>query len=404
MNKDIIFCPNKKCKHFREINKGNLRVKQTQGKCQPIDLMICDACGTVFSERKGTIYSGLKKSDYIFDQVMMLLMTRISIKDIVRVTGVSEDTIQRWELKAADYLQTIQDHILKELNVIECQVDEMWSFVLMKRKTAKEKNIENTEKIADQWIFIAIDAVNKIVIHWKVGKRTLDDAKMFIKELKEKLASNPLFTTDELPAYEEAFLSNFSEELPVIKTGKRGRPQEKPDRKVDKNLKLAQVHKYRENGKVEKISTKYIFGSNEDIDKIINESPVSNTINTSFVERQNGTVRAKVSRVVRDCYSFSKKIEMHIAHLTIYFVYYNLIWIHSRLKKTAAVLAGLVKKNFTFRDLFELRCPEFICGVLPPVCQTKFKQFFSLFIYAFFYTQSGILNPTYVLSKNDYNS
>ena len=92
------------------------------------------------------------------------------------------------------------------------------------------------------------------------------------------------------------------------------------------------------------------------------ESPVSNVINTSFVERQNGTVRAKVSRVVRNAYSFSKKYERHEAHLTIYFVYYNLIWMHSRLKKSAALLAGLVDKVFSFRDLFELRCPEFICG------------------------------------------
>ncbi len=154
----------------------------------------------------------------------------------------------------------------------------------------------------------------------------------------------------------------MSEELPIEKTGRRGRPRKNPIRKVSEDLKLAQVHKYRENGKIAQISTKYVFGNKKEIDKIINESPVSHTINTSFIERLNGTVRAKVSRLVRDSYSFSKNRKMHLAHLGIYFVHYNLCWIHSRLKKTAACLGGLVSKSFTFRELLELRCPEFICG------------------------------------------
>jgi IS1 family transposase/transposase-like protein len=362
MNKENIFCPNEKCKYFQKLNVGNIRVKQTQGKCQPIDLMICDECKTTFSERKGTVYFGIKKSAETFDLVMSLLVTRISIKDIVRISKVSEDTIKRWMLKAAPILEAIQNNLLKELEVKECQVDELWSFVLMKKKTAKMKGLGDDDEIGDQWIFIAFDAVNKIVIHWKVGKRTLEDAKSFIKELKEKLASNPLFTTDELPAYEEAFLANFSEELPIERTGKPGRPRKNPIRKVSEDLKLAQVHKYRENGKVVEISTKYVFGSPDEIDKIINDSSVSQAINTSFIERLNGTVRAKVSRLVRDCYSFSKKKKMHLAHLGIYFVYYNLCWVHSRLKKSAAWLGGLVNKAFSFRELFELRCPEFICG------------------------------------------
>ena len=362
MNKDMIFCPSEKCKYFKKTKQGNLKVKQIQGKCQDIALMECCECGTMFSERKGTVYFGIRKSDTVFDQVMMLLMTRISIKDIVRVTGVSEDTIGRWTDRSADYLETIHDHLLTELEVVECQVDEMWTFVLMKKKTVLEKEITDDSKIGDQWIFIAFDAQKKLVIHWKIGKRTLETAKIFIKELKTKLASNPLFTTDELPAYEEAFLDNFCRKIfPERKKG-RGRPKTKVEKIPDEELKLAQVHKHRENGKVVDITKKIVFGDESEIRKILEESPVSNVINTSFVERQNGTVRAKVSRVVRDTYSFSKKYERHEAHLTIYFVYYNLIWMHSRLKKSAAWLAGLVDKVFSFRELFELRCPEFICG------------------------------------------
>ena len=359
---DTIFCPNENCKDYRLTKTGNLRVKQYQGKVQKIALMQCTTCWTLFSERKGTVYFGIKKSDESFNLVMMLLMIRASIKDIVRISGVSEETIGRWIIKAAAYLQTIQDSLVKNLEVTECQVDELWSFVYMKKKTVKMKGIENDACIGDQWIFIAFDAVNKLVIHWKIGKRTLDTAKAFIKEMKSKIASKPLYTSDELPAYEEAFLANFCEEIESEKTKKRGRPRKKAIKKVDKDLKLAQMHKHRENGKVVKITEKIVFGNEKEIRKILKESPVSNCVNTSFIERTNGTIRAKNSRLVRKTYSFSKKLEKHEAHLSIYFVYYNFVWMHSRLKKSAAWVAGLVDKAYSFEELFLARSPEFICG------------------------------------------
>lgn len=362
MDRNSIFCPNENCKYYKITGAGNLKVKQYQGTSQKIALMKCEECGTYFSERKGTVYYGIKKPDYIFDQVMLLLMMRVAIKDITRFIGISEETIGRWIKKAAGYLQALHDRVLKDLEVTECQIDEVWSFVLMKKKTAQRKGITDKEKIGDQWIFLAIDVVHKVVLHWKVGKRTLKTAKEFIKELKGKLSSSPLYTTDELPAYEEAFLSNFCEETQPERTGKRGRPRKKPVREVSKDLKLAQTHKHRRNGKVVKVTEEIVFGNEKEIREILEASPVSNRINTSIVERMNGTTRAKVSPMVRNSYSFCKKVEMLEAQLTIYFAYYNLIWIHSRLKRTAACLAGLVSKAYTFKELFELRTPEFICG------------------------------------------
>lgn len=165
MDKESIFCPNKNCKYYKVTGGANLKVKQYQGTSQKIALMKCEECDTCFSERKGTVYYGIKKPDYIFNQVMMLLMMRVAIKDIVRFIGISEETIGRWIKRAAGYLQTLHDRLLKELEVTECQIDEVWSFVLMKKKTAQRKGVEDKEKIGDQWIFIAIDAVNKVVLH-----------------------------------------------------------------------------------------------------------------------------------------------------------------------------------------------------------------------------------------------
>jgi len=266
-------------------------------------------------------------------------MARASIKDIQRITGVNEKTVQRQERKAAGYLKEIHEKLVRELKITECQIDELWTFVLMKRKTARRKGRVADGDIGDQWIFMALDPVGKLLIHWKIGKRDLGTAKEFIRELKGKLASLPLFTTDERPAYEEAFLSNSSEEVPPEHRKGRGRPRVKPIKKPDKELKLAQTHKHRGKGRVVKVSEEVIFGDEKKIEEIIQNSPVSNRINTSFIERSNGTFRAKVSRIVRQSYSFSKDKEMHESHITIYAVYYNLIWKHGRLKKTAAWLS-----------------------------------------------------------------
>ena len=71
MDRKSIFCPNENCKYYKITGAGNLKVKQYQGTTQKIALMKCEECGTCFSERKGTVYYGIKKPDYIFDQVML---------------------------------------------------------------------------------------------------------------------------------------------------------------------------------------------------------------------------------------------------------------------------------------------------------------------------------------------
>jgi transposase-like protein len=115
MDKKSIFCPNENCKYYKITRVDNLKVKQYQGTSQKMALMKCEKCGTCFSERKGTVYYGIMKPDYKFDQVMMLLMMRVAIKDLVRFIGVSEETIGRWIKKAAVYLQILHDRLLKEL-------------------------------------------------------------------------------------------------------------------------------------------------------------------------------------------------------------------------------------------------------------------------------------------------
>ena len=134
------------------------------------------------------------------------------------------------------------------------------------------------------WLWASLDPESKLVINFFIGQRTLEDCKLFIKDLISRIQSKPLFTSDELPHYRTALAEQFSHLENQPKSGKRGRPK-KPKVVIDPELKYATVHKTRDNGRVVKVERKIIFGDPRLIDQIIEASKTSGTINTSFIER-----------------------------------------------------------------------------------------------------------------------
>jgi hypothetical protein len=71
----------------------------------------------------------------------------------------------------AGYLKEIHEKLVRELKIIECCINELWTFVLMKRKTVQRKGRVGEGNIGDQWIFMALDPMDKLLMHWKIGKR-----------------------------------------------------------------------------------------------------------------------------------------------------------------------------------------------------------------------------------------
>lgn len=151
-----------------------------------------------------------------------------------------------------------------------------------------------------------------------------------------RIRTKPLYTSDELPHYETVLrerFSHFGEQQP--KTGKKGRPK-KPKKIVDPELKYATVHKKRENGKVVKIERKIIFGDQKDIDEVIDSSPVSKKINTSFIERVNLTLRHHNKKLARKTLCFSKRKKSLQAQTMITVAYYNFSKPHQSLTQKRA--------------------------------------------------------------------
>ena len=199
-----------------------------------------------------------------------------------------------------------------------------------------------------------------MIINFFIGQRTLEDCKLFIKELVERIRSKPLFTSDELPHYETALVEQFSHLETYPKTGKRGRPK-KPRVVIDPDLLYATVHKTRDNGNVVKVDRTVVFGDPTRIDHAIAASKVSTRINTSFIERTNLTLRNHNRKLTRKTLCFAKIKQSLEAQTTIIVTYYNFSRPHrgltlrssigKRIKRTPAMAANLIDRIWPMGEI-----------------------------------------------------
>jgi hypothetical protein len=172
-----------------------------------------------------------------------------------------------------------------------------------------------------------------------------------------------LITTDEYAPYREAILRAYGATVTPPRTGKRGRPR-KPYRVTPASLLYATVHKTRRKGRVVKVEPRLVFGTEAGLKAALKRSASSRAVNTSFVERQNGTDRNRNARKVRKAYSFSKLWEVHelITYLSLYS--YNFCWPVRTLsdlddagrprKRTPAMAAGLTDHVWSINEWLTL--------------------------------------------------
>lgn len=211
---------------------------------------------------------------------------------------------------------------------------------------------------------MAFDPVTKLTIHAQVGKRTEEQAKVFIAGVVEKLSGRPpLFTSDELPHYKTALVDAYSVLVPVPPTGKPGRPR-KPIRHLHPELLYATVHKTRANGRIIKVERRIVFGQEQDIQKVLERSPVSHTVNTAFVERNNLNPRQHSRRLTRKTNGFSKEKRNLEAQVLLVMAYCNLVRPHCSLKikgkgeRTPAMAAKLTDHKWSMSEILTYRVAD----------------------------------------------
>lgn len=202
---------------------------------------------------------------------------------------------------------------------------------------AKEKTVPDEFKghgMGDAWTWVGIDADTKLVVSWFVGGRDADCAYTFMKDLKSRLKSRVQLTTDGLKVYLTAVPDAFGSKIDYAQLIKiYGGEMDEAS---------SSERKYSP-GKVTGIEKKRILGK-----------PDADFVSTSYVERQNLTMRMHMRRFTRLTNAFSKKLENHCYAIALHFVYYNFVKIHQTLRVTPAMEAGLTKDLMSIEDIVKL--------------------------------------------------
>lgn len=220
----------------------------------------------------------------------------------------------------------------------------------------------------DQWDHVVFDPQTKLLVSMVIGTRTEKNTERLWEDFVKRTNGVPpaLVTTDEYPAYFRALLKVY---------GNRPKPRRRPFGLVPEQgaprlpagMVYAMVHKVREKGRVVDVKTRRVHGKRAELEAAIEDSPVSNTVNTSFIERNNATVRQHNSRKARKVYSFSKKLAEHVAMSWFANAYYNFCRPHRGLRRkvaarwsqrSPAVAAGIVDHVWGVLEFMRYPIPQ----------------------------------------------
>ena len=251
-----------------------------------------------------------------------------SIRSVERMTGIHRDTIMRLAVRVADGCDRLLDEMMRCLTCPRLQLDEIWAYVGMKQATARRLN--KTDEFGDLYTFVAIDADSKLVPAWHVGRRTWDETVVFVEDLRSRIVNRPQITTDAFAAYYSAIARAF-------------------DRDVDYAQLIKVFASETNEGRGRYSPPKMIQCVRERIIGL----PDPEHISTSYVERQNLTMRMQMRRFTRLTNGFSKKRENHAAAVALHFAHYNLVRVHKTLRMTPAMAHGIADHIWTVGELLE---------------------------------------------------
>ena len=260
-------------------------------------------------------------------QIINMLVEGCSMRATARLADVAFNSVKKLLVELGPACQRFHDENVVNVNSTRIEADEIWAFVY-----AKAKNAERTgnPEAGDAWTWTAIDPDSKLIVSWFVGKRDTISADVFMQDVAYRLKNMVQLTTDGLKAYLESVEKAFEGIINYAQLDKiYGTPTK--DGKKDNRLQYIGADRKR------------ICGN-----------PEQKYISTSMVERQNLTMRMHMRRFTRKTNAFSKKLENHNHMLAIYYVYYNFVKIHSTIRVTPAMEAGLTNRLWEIEDMLRL--------------------------------------------------
>ena len=261
--------------------------------------------------------------------ILHLLCEGQSIRAVTRLTGASKNTVTKLVVDAGHACTEYQDRVLRNLTAKRVQVDEIWNFIYAKNDNVKEAKAAPKDA-GDVWTWTAIDADTKLLVSWLVADRSTDSAMTFIDDLKERLANRVQLTSDGHRPYLTAVDSVFGDDVDYAMLQKIY------------GLQASEAGRY---------SPPKCIGAKK---REITGEPDPAHISTSFVERQNLTMRMHMRRFTRLTNAFSKKIENHACAVALHSMYYNFVRLHQTLKVTPAMAAGVTDRLWEMVDVVDV--------------------------------------------------
>ncbi len=272
------------------------------------------------------IMNALESADRI--RVVAALVEGNSIRSTSRMTGVARNTVTKLLVDLGSACMKFHDEHVRHVRVRRLQCDEIWAYV-----GAKARNVSIEKKEigwGDVWTWVGIDADTKLVVSYLVGGRGAGWAYDFMQDCAKRIKGHVQVTTDGHKTYLEAVEAAFG-----------------------MDCDYAQVQK--------------IFGASDELEKryspatcigcdikVVSGNPDPKHVSTSYVERQNSTMRMSMRRFTRLTNGFSKKLENHVYAVALHFMYCNYVRIHQTLRVTPAMESGLCDHAWSLDELVAL--------------------------------------------------
>jgi IS1 family transposase len=267
-------------------------------------------------------------------RIVSCLIEGCSLRATVRMTGFSRKGVARVMQDVGEACAAYHDKIMVKLPCKVIQVDEVWSFTYCKQANIPEQ-LRDMEGIGDTWTWIAIDADTKLIPSYYVGDRSSASALHFIHDLKNRMANRIQLTSDGYRPYKAAVEDAFGAEVDYAMLIKLY------GKKMDFESRYSPPECIG-------VRRRRIVGK-----------PNRDLISTSFVERQNMTLRMHNRRFTRLTNGFSKKLENHKHSLALHFMHYNFCRIHQTLRVTPAMEAGVAKHVWSIQEIAALPVPKY---------------------------------------------
>lgn len=256
--------------------------------------------------------------------IIAALTEGVSIRATERLTGVHRDTIMRLAIRVGAGCMKLHSLYMRDLHVNRIELDEIWSYVGKKQRMVKP---EDGDRVGDQYTFIALADTAKAIITFRTGKRTRENTEHFVNTLRKRVVGSPEISADGFPAYPWAVSLAFGENVRFGVVEKHYAVNQSPEA----SRRYSPAH-------VTRVSKNAVLG-------------VPEHISTSYVERQNLTLRMSQRRFTRLTNGFSKRFDSHCAAIALYVMHYNFCRVHEALRVTPAMQLGVTDHIWTIKEL-----------------------------------------------------